>query len=514
MRTYIGVYFGAAYLALVVTPLVIWLARRIGAVDRPGPSGIRRPPIPRIGGVAIYFSTLCIISASLLSLNRTDGSWFREAQRQVMVLLGTTTAVFLVGLVDDLRGLPARGKFTVELLGAAVLCAAGVRIDSIGIGAGPAISLGWLAFPITLFWIVGVTNAVNVSDGLDGLAAGLAAIACGVIAVLAIHGSTIHTGLAREHDTLMAVFALALLGSLSGFLFFNFNPAKVCLGDSGSLFIGFTIAATSVMCTSTSTALVGLALPALALGIPIFDTLFSMLRRFLERRSLFAPDRSHFHHRLLELGLNQRRAVLVIYTATLVAVGIGLCMLAGNALCSLALLGGAVFWIVWLFRAVGVVRLDQVLYRLQTKYRSSREERRERGTFEQLQLQFRRVRNRHQWRVALCEAGQRMDFARMSLRTTHEDGRVEEDLWGPSDGASDRRPLVTMTLPLRSGHPARPSQELEIAICVNGSLEAAARRATFLGRLLDENCPRATAPLSPGGPEHGPQGPGRCVDVE
>ena len=135
---------------------------------------------------------------------------------------------------------------------------------------------------------------------------GISAIACGVIAILAIHGG----------QAVMAVLMLALLGSLCGFLVFNFNPAKIFMGDCGSLFLGFTIAFSGVMCASKSSALVGLALPILALGIPIFDTLFSMLRRFLERRSLFSPDRSHFHHRLLALGLKQRHVVVVSYAVT------------------------------------------------------------------------------------------------------------------------------------------------------------------------------------------------------
>ena len=242
---------------------------------------------------------------------------------QIVVLLASATGVFLIGLIDDIRHLPVLPKFLVEVLGATALCLVGVRIDSIDFTGGQVLHLGWLGCPLTLLWIVGVTNAVNMSDGLDGLAAGVAAIACGVIAVFAIHGSTIHTGLAQSNDVMMALFSLALLGGLSGFLFFNFNPAKVFMGDCGSLFIGFTIASASVMCVSKSSALVGLTLPALALGIPIFDTLFSMLRRFLERRSLFAPDGSHFHHQLLRLGLNQRRAVIIIYAVTLVAAGSG-----------------------------------------------------------------------------------------------------------------------------------------------------------------------------------------------
>jgi UDP-GlcNAc:undecaprenyl-phosphate GlcNAc-1-phosphate transferase len=489
VHTYLWVYFGAAYLAILVTPFVTWLARRIGAVDRPGIRSIHTQPIPRIGGVAIYLSSVCII-LSLLFLNNTIGQTFRGVRLQVMTLLGSATTVFLIGLIDDLKGLPARSKFAAELLGAGTLCLAGVRIGSIGLGDGPAISLGWLGCPITLLWIVGITNAVNMSDGLDGLAAGVAAIACGVIATFAIHGSTIHTGEARSNDMMMAIFALALLGSLSGFLFFNFNPARVFMGDCGSLFIGFTIAAASVMCVSKSTALVGLALPALALGIPIFDTLFSMLRRFLERRSLFAPDRSHFHHRLLELGLNQRRAVMIIYVTTAAAAGLGLFMLVSDNISSLLVFGGTLLLIVLVFRVAGVVPLHEILAGLQQKYNRSRHQHDERKVFENLQLQFHHVRDPGQWWQAVCEAARQMEFAWVSLKTTHEDGRVEEELWRTPNSPPDLKTMVVINVPLLSAAPGRMIN-LELAIARNGSLEATGRRATLFARLLDENGAKA-----------------------
>jgi UDP-GlcNAc:undecaprenyl-phosphate GlcNAc-1-phosphate transferase len=485
MLTYICVFFGSAYLAVFITPLVIRLAKRIGVVDYPGIRSMHTLPIPRIGGVAIYASSICLIIL-LLFLNNRIGEAFWKERLQVITLLLAATAVFAIGLIDDLRGLPVRFKFVVELLGAAALCFVGVRIGSVGI-AGHTINLGWLGCPITLLWIVGVTNAVNMSDGLDGLAAGVAAIACAVIAVFAIHSSTVHTGPAQDNDIMMALFALAMLGSLSGFLFFNFNPAKVFMGDCGSLFLGFMIAAASVMCVSKSTALVALALPALALGIPIFDTLCSMTRRFLERRSPFAADRSHFHHRLIELGLNQRRAVMVIYGATLLVTGLGLLSLVGDSPFSLVIFAGALFAIVFLFRLVGFMHLRAAMTRLQEKYTRSCHRRDERIAFDQLQLLFRQAHDMDQWRAAVCEAAKKMDFAWIALKTIHTDGRVEEELWRPPEGKPDLTRIVTVTIPLNNGHQPGTPQQLEIAICVNGSLEAAGRRATLFSRLIDES---------------------------
>ncbi len=485
MHTYTWVYLGAAYLALITTPCVIWLARRIGAVDRPGVRSIHTQPIPRIGGVAIYLSSIFLI-VPLLFLNNTIGQTFRSVQLQVTTLLGSATVVFLIGLIDDLRGLPARFKFLTELLGATALCLAGVRISGIEFGEGFAFSLSWLSGPITLLWIVGITNAVNMSDGLDGLAAGVAAIACGVIATFAIYGSLVHAGEARNNDAMMALFALALFGSLTGFLFFNFNPAKVFMGDCGSLFIGFTIAAASAMCVSKSAALIGLALPALALGIPIFDTLFSMLRRFLERRSLFAPDRSHFHHRLLEMGLNQRRAVMIIYLATAAAAGLGLFMMVGSGFGAVFVFVAVLGLIVLFFRVVGAFGLHDTLARLQGKYNRSRHEREDRMTFESLQLQFRQVRDTAQWWEAVCEAARRMDFAWVSLKTTYADGRVEEESWRAPGRRSDLEDVITVHVPIRSARPDLTAN-LELAIARNGSLEATGRRATLFARLLDED---------------------------
>jgi UDP-GlcNAc:undecaprenyl-phosphate GlcNAc-1-phosphate transferase len=481
MEMYVYVYFGAACLALFATPPVVWLARRIGAVDRPNIRSIHTQPIPRIGGVAIYLSAMGAILA-LLFLSPAGGDRFREVRFQVFTLLGAASGVFLLGLIDDLRGLPARCKFAAELLGAVVLCLVGVRISSIA-----GISLGWLGCPLTILWIVGVTNAVNMSDGLDGLAAGVAGIACGVIAVFALYSSTRHTGAAYDNDVMMALFSLALLGSLSGFLSFNFNPAKVFMGDCGSLFLGFTIASMSVMCASKSATLVGLTLPVLALGIPIFDALFAIMRRFLEHRSLFAPDRSHFHHRLLDLGLNQRRVVAIIYVATATAAGLGLLTMTlsnrGILLVFAILLG----LIVFLFHLAGAIRLRESLLRLQAQHQRSRRAQQDKHTFENLQLQFRQVRTPDQRWQAVCEAAQRMDFAWVALKTTHPDGRIETEIWrGPAGTPADLSRLLTMTMPFPNGDPTR-THELEVAIHINGSFESASHRGTLFGRLLDES---------------------------
>lgn len=474
MNTYLCVYLGSTFLALLGTPVVIRLARRIGAVDHPTARSVHQRPVPRIGGVAVFVSSMCLILA-VLYLRNDIGGLFRELRPQTTVLLGSATFVFFVGLVDDLMHLPARFKFLAELAAGGALCLAGVRIDQIGVVDGYVISLGWLSCPLTLLWIVGITNAVNLSDGLDGLAAGISAIACGVIAALAINSNT----------PIMAVFALSLVGSLSGFLVFNFNPARIFMGDCGSLFLGFTIAASSVMCMTKSSALVGLTLPVLALGIPIFDTLFSMLRRYLERRSLFAPDRGHFHHRLLDLGLHQRHAVILIYLFTLLCAGLGLLTMAKHDVTALVIFGVTLLLLLVLFRVVGAVRLRETLTRLRQRYRFSQQERGQRRAFENAQLLLRQVRDGGQWWQAIGEAADQMGFAWVSLTTTAGDGHSEMELWQAAGPKADPSRILLVTAPFGGEQAKGLKQELEIAIHVTGSLEDACRRACFFGRLMD-----------------------------
>jgi UDP-GlcNAc:undecaprenyl-phosphate GlcNAc-1-phosphate transferase len=495
-------YFGSAGLAALLTPVVIRLARRAGAVDRPGLRAVHERPVPRTGGVAIFLSATGVI-ASALFLSRAVDEEFRGMQRPLMTLLGAATFIFLVGLADDLKGLPARCKLVAELAAAVSLCLVGVRIDGVEIAPGLVVHLGGWGWCLTLLWVVGITNAVNLSDGLDGLAAGVCTITCGVIAVLAL----------RSGDAVLALLMLALAGSLSGFLFFNFHPARVFMGDCGSLFLGFTIAAASVMCVAKSAALVGLTLPALALGIPVCDTLFAMLRRFLERRSIFAPDRGHFHHRLLDLGLRQHQAVLLIYLVTLLAAGLGLFMLVREDVGALVVFGCVLLLIVLLFRAVGSIYVGQTLARLQAKHAHARQERRERETFERLQLRFRQVRTAHDRWQALCEAAQQLELAWICVRVTHAEGGMDTSIWRRSTIPTGFDRLMTMNLPVKNG-PAGRTVEVEIAVLVDGSLESASHRAGLFSRLLDETAePHCLSPAEGSPKTSDERGSGRRAAV-
>ncbi len=475
MGVYLIVCGAALLLAVGITPLVIWGARRINAMDRPGVRTVHGSPIPRVGGVAIFLSTVTAL-VSVLFLNNAVGAEFRSLRLQLGMLLGTATFIFLIGLVDDLKGLPARVKFAVELAAAIALCVAGVRISHIAVTDELSLSLGDWGYVLTVLWIVGVTNAVNLSDGLDGLAAGVSAVACAVIAVFALY----------SQNAIMAVFMLALLGGLCGFLFYNFNPAKIFMGDCGSLFVGFTIAASSMMCLTKSSVLVGLALPVLALGIPIFDTFFAMLRRFLERRSLFAPDRSHFHHRLIDMGLKQRHAVIAIYAATCGAAGLGLFMMIRRDTGALVLFGFILLLLVLLFRGVGAVRFRETLQQLQHKHAMTVQEKQIRRTFEDLQLRFRRVHDADQWWQAVCEAGEGFHFDSVSLVMTDRNGHAHTKTWRRAECSRNGARIVTMNLPL-AAHSDQKCMECQVTITAEPSLEWAGHKGVLFSRLVDEH---------------------------
>ena len=474
MNTYFIVYLSAAVASLVGTALVIRFARAIGAVDTPGTRKVHTEPIPRIGGMAVVAATIGPLAVVLL-LNNTIGVLFRENLTQMLGLLLVGVFVFAAGLVDDLRGMRARHKLAAQLAAAVALCAMGVRIDSLTVPGLFEVRLGLLGWPLTVLWIVGITNAINLIDGLDGLAAGISAVTCAVIAAFSLY-----TG-----QVMMAVLMLALLGGLTGFLMFNFNPARIFLGDCGSLFLGFTLAGASVLCSAKSATAVGLAVPLLAMGIPIFDTLFSMLRRALERRSLFAPDRRHIHHRLLALGLRQRHAVLFLYGVTLLLGGLGLFMMVTRRVDTLLVFGCLLLLLALVFRLLGAVSLQKSAQCLRENLALARRHKRAREDFEQAQLMMREaVGADESWRV-LCWAAERLNAVSMEL--TIADARQAADSLSWRRAIGDTRPRNTVGIDL-SWNSAAFGAKCVLAICfaAGDSLEFAGHCAKLFGRLTDE----------------------------
>ena len=311
MKTYFALFLIATIASLVTTPLIRRLCQRYKLLDVPlDGRRIHRTAIPRLGGIALYIS--CLFALSLLwfwdnLLTQTLSSM----KSDILTLLIPATLVLLLGAYDDLRGANPVVKFIGLGLIATLFYTMGGRIDALSIPLFGSWHLPALvSFIVTVVWLVGIANAFNLIDGLDGLASGAA-----LFASLVILGVSV-----SQDRPLTIVVALVLCGALAGFLRYNFNPASIFLGDSGSLFTGFLLAALSVLGTQKATTAVAIVVPILAFGFPVVDTTMTMGRRLLSRKPVFQGDNEHIHHMLLARGWSQRRAALVLY---------GVCLLFG-----------------------------------------------------------------------------------------------------------------------------------------------------------------------------------------
>ena len=280
------------------TPLVRRFAFKIGAIDIPKDNRrMHKKPTPRIGGLAIIFgftvATLC----------------FAQPSRQLYGTLAGAAIIAVMGVIDDCKNLPAKLKFVIQIIAALVVVFAGdIKINVFTnpnfLSDNPYWVLPeWLSVTLTVIWIVFITNAVNFIDGLDGLAAGVSAIMSISLVFISI----------RVGEYSIAILGIALMGSCFGFLPFNFNPAKIFMGDTGSTFLGFMLATLSIQGVFKSYAVISFAVPLLILGLPLFDALFAMIRRILRGQSPMTADRGHLHHRLVDMGFSQKQTVFILY---------------------------------------------------------------------------------------------------------------------------------------------------------------------------------------------------------
>ncbi len=294
----------ALMVGAVLTILVRNRAVRFGWYDQAKSSRtVHATPVPRLGGVAIVLAFNAPITA-LLFVDSSVALIFRQQGDLILGLYVGGFAIAALGLYDDLHGAGARLKFSVQTCVAVLLYLIGFRIEVLSWPFGPPLALGLLALPFTVLWIVGVINAMNLIDGLDGLAGGVALFAIVANFILAF----------SRHDVLVSLAMAALGGAILGFLIFNFNPASIFMGDTGSMFLGFVLAAIAVKTSTKSGTTVAMLVPIIALGLPIMDTLLAMIRRAVLGRSLFDADKDHIHHRLMSrLRLSHRSAVLVLY---------------------------------------------------------------------------------------------------------------------------------------------------------------------------------------------------------
>ncbi|UQS81701.1 undecaprenyl/decaprenyl-phosphate alpha-N-acetylglucosaminyl 1-phosphate transferase [Bombilactobacillus folatiphilus] len=289
-------------IAAIITPFVRKLAFVLGAVDKPNARRVNKKPMPTLGGLAIFlafnFSTFVLLRAQFPT-------------HELFSVFLAECIILLTGLIDDIRELKPMQKMLGILIAALVVYfLAGIKTTYIVIPFLGSFQLGWLSLPVTIFWILAITNAVNLIDGLDGLATGVSIIALFTMGVIGYFFLT--TG-----DTYISIWIFAMVASLIGFLPHNFHPANIFLGDTGALFIGFMISVFSLKGLKNVT-FISLIIPIVILGVPITDTVYAMLRRFLNNKPISQADRHHLHHRLMQLGLGHRQAVLVIYGLSLV----------------------------------------------------------------------------------------------------------------------------------------------------------------------------------------------------
>ena len=327
----IVVAFVVAFIcAFAATPLAEKFAYKIGAVDVPKDARrMHKKPIPRLGGLAIFFgflvACLCFVVMS----------------REMIAIICASMLIVLLGVLDDRKPIRAIIKLAVQIIAAFIVAYFGkVNIEIFTnpnlFSASEYLILGKLSIPITIVWIVAITNAVNLIDGLDGLAAGVASISSICLLIIALMVSEVN----------IAVFTACIAGACFGFLPYNFNPAKIFMGDSGSTFLGFVLACISIEGVFKAYAVVSFAVPLLIMALPLFDTTVAILRRIKNKKPIMAPDRGHLHHKLIDMGFSQKQAVGILYSIS-AFLGITAIILVGfGVIRALALLSIAIIFII------------------------------------------------------------------------------------------------------------------------------------------------------------------------
>ncbi|WP_160722711.1 glycosyltransferase family 4 protein [Bacillus sp. USDA818B3_A] len=279
------------FISVIATPLIKKLAFLIGATDRPNQRKVHQSIMPRLGGLAIYISFM----AGILLIRP-------ENQYSFAILLGCFI-IIVTGICDDLFELPAKYKMLGQLAAAcSVVFLGNLQVVFINLPFGGQLQFGLLSIPFTILWIVGITNAINLIDGLDGLAAGVSSIA-----LITISGIALIQG-----NLFVVAVGLIVLASTLGFLLYNFHPASIFMGDTGALFLGFIISVLSLLGFKNVT-FISFVIPVIILGVPISDTFFAIIRRLINKQPLSAPDKSHLHHCMLRMGYSHRQTVLIIY---------------------------------------------------------------------------------------------------------------------------------------------------------------------------------------------------------
>ncbi len=474
IRTYLTVYFGTVLMAMFLVPVVSRFAKKYRFVDDPGPRKVHQKPIPRIGGIALVVPTLVFVVFAFFFASDV-GESLHETRMEFLALLITGSFIFAIGLIDDLRPIPGYIKLSCIIAASLAICASGAKLSSISLGTWFELKTGWAAWPLTVLWITTVTVCMNFVDGLDGLAAGIAFIVCGTIAFMAFLSGQIA----------MVVLMLALLGSVTGFLFFNFYPAKIFMGDCGSMFLGFVIGAGSIICQTKTHTFVGLAIPFLAMGIPILDTGITVARRhLLERRSIFAADRNHLHHLLLDLGLHQRTVVIAIYALTAICASIGIFMLSIGSGRTVGLFGIGLLFLLAVFGCLHGKRYCEIVMALKRNRTIVNETKNARHDFEVAEMKMQNATSFGSWWETLSDMARQMHFQSLGIWNRQNNRYVMTRAWNTPDGLFAAGKIMKLTLPLHRNGVLE--WEIRARIWINDFLELSGHQAMLLTRLMDE----------------------------
>ena len=473
----------SAAVAVGLTPVAGWAARSLGLLDAPGVRKVHARPTPRIGGTAIALACLLPLAVILLAVRPGLLGGLPEADRaRLATLVGGAVALLAVGLIDDVWQVSSKWKLLALLLASVALCATGGTLRHVVIDGREVLNLGVAAWPVTMLWLVGVTVSVNFIDGLDGLAAGIVAVAAGVLAL----------GAATGADGVTVVLGVCLAGALLGFLVYNRHPARTFMGDCGTMFIGYLLAGACVLAAPRVGTTRGVLLPSLALVVPVFDTFFTMVRRgVLQRRSLFAAEGGHIHHRLMDAGLSHRHTVILLHAVTAVAAGVAVvCILGAPWAAAL----GAVVLCVALFglnKTAGTVRARETISAVRRNRAISRETRRYQNEFYDLQLHFRNATTVEQWWQHLCRAAERLDFGKLDVSLGRRDGTAHVLRWrrarpdGDAGGLLAAADSITADVPVpqrRAGTAVRA----EVEVLASAFLETGGLRVALFSRLMAE----------------------------
>ncbi len=400
MTTIVAIFLISFVVSLTLTPIVRDTALKKGWVDSPCQRKIHTVCIPRIGGVVIFFAFFLPFLGSLfystLVLEMLD------MNRRIISLLIGSALIFGMGLFDDICNLKAGTKLLVQILVALIVYYGGIRIQAVTVPGAGHWTLGALSLPATIFWFLLIINAVNLVDGLDGLAAGVTFFASLILLFLCV----------ADNRLFIAMGFSALCGSTLGFLRYNFNPASIFMGDSGSYFLGYMYAALGILGSVKSQATVAVLIPVIALGVPLMDTILSPIRRFIKGDRLFQPDKDHLHHRLMKLGLTHRGAVLTLYAFSVILGVVALVLVNVKDDRAAMILG--VIAVAFFF---GIRKLGYLEYVASDKiygwFRDIRDEMgltRERRSFLNLQIEINQSRSLGDLWNRICTALDKLDF--------------------------------------------------------------------------------------------------------